>query len=75
MITFDDGFLNLPYTDTVHMGEFKPRLSPSTIRELQDAHNVNLCDGNDETWFDAEPESVAHITIIDELEFWERYGD
>lgn len=75
MITFDDGFLNPPYTDTVGKGEFKPRLSPSTIRELQDAHNVNLCDGNDETWFDAEPESVGHITIIDELEFWERYGD
>ena len=75
MITFDDGFLHPPYTDTVHMGEFKPRLSTSTIRELQDAHNVNLCDGNDETWFDGDTGAVQHITIIDELEFWERYGD
>lgn len=75
MITFDDGFLHPPYTDTVGKSEFKPRLSTADIRELQDAHNVNLCDGNDETWFDADPTAVAHVTIIDELEFWERYGD
>ena len=75
MISFDDGFLNPPYTDTVGKGDFKPRLSPSTIRELQDAHNVNLCDGNDETWFDTDPETVQHIHVIDSEEFFKRYVD
>ena len=75
MITFDDGFLHPPYTDTVGKGEFKPRLSPADIRYLQDAHNVNLCDGNDETWFDADTDPVQHIHVIDEVEFFERYVD
>ena len=73
MIKFDDGFLHPPYTDTVGKGEYKPRLSPSDIRDLQDAHNVNLHD--DDAWFDGDTGAVEHVTIIDELEFFERYVD
>lgn len=48
------------------------RLVDEEIRELQDTHNVNNCDGCD-SWLDAEP--VSDLTIIEELEYWERYGD
>lgn len=75
MISFDDGFLHPPYTDTVGKAGFKPRLSKSDIRDLQDAHNVNLCDGNDETWFDGDTGACDHITEIDSVEFFERYVD
>ena len=73
MINFDDGFLNIGFADTICKNE--TRLSKSDIRDLQDTHNVNMCDGNDEAWFDGDTGACDHITIIDELEFWERYGD
>ena len=76
MLDFDDlPTYHPPYTDTVGLAEYKPRLSKSDIRDLQDAHNVNMCDGNDETWFDGDTGACDHITIIDEIEFLERYVD
>lgn len=74
MIKFDDGFMHPAYTDTVHLAEYSPRLSTSTIRELQDAHNVNQCDESDD-WFDGDTGAVEHVTVIDSLEFFERYVD
>lgn len=50
------------------------RLRDEEIRELQDAHNVNQCDECD-TWLDDEPMNDGTITIVEELEFWERFGD
>jgi hypothetical protein len=76
VIKFDDGFLHHTFTDTVLRSVCLPRLPAHTIRELQDAHNANLCDGNDETWFDGENDATdAQLTIIDEIEFFERYVD
>lgn len=72
MLRFDDGFLNPTPTDFAHKDT--ARLSTADVRELQDAHNVNNCDECD-GWLDADPQSAAELTIIDELEFWERYGD
>lgn len=71
MIQFDDGFLGAGYADTICKNA--NRMSPASIRELQDAHNVNLCDGNDETWFDGDTGACEHITVIDSVEFFERY--
>ena len=59
--------------DTIFRNE--TRLGRSDIRDLQDAHNVNLCDGNDEAWFDGGTGACDHITVIDSLEFFERYVD
>lgn len=70
MIKFDDGFFVIP---ALH--DIGSRLAKSDIRDLQDAHNVNLCDGNDETWFDGDNGACDHITIIDDVEFFERYVD
>jgi len=42
------------------------------IAELQTQFNVNMCDGNDETWLDDEI-PVCHVTVIDEDEFFNRY--
>lgn len=60
------------YTDTIFHDA--RRLGWDTIRELQDAHNVNQCDECD-SWLDGDNVSESHVTIIDEIEFWERYGD
>lgn len=43
-----------------------PRLNAEDIRELQDAHNVNMCDGCDD-WLDAE--SDDGLTIMSDEEF------
>lgn len=53
------------------------RLADEEIRELQDQMNCNIFDAEDngETWLDAETPSDGTITIIEELEFWERFGD
>lgn len=48
------------------------KLPRKEIIELQNQHNVNVCDGNDETWFDDEI-PVTHVTVIDEDEFFIRY--
>ena len=42
------------------------------ITELQAQYNVNLSDCDE--WFDIE-ELPAHVTIIDELEFYYRYHE
>lgn len=42
------------------------------IKTLQNQFNVNLCDSNDETWYDEEI-PVCHVTVIDEDEFFKRY--
>jgi len=73
VINFQDGFLNPGFADTICKNE--TRLSRSDIRDLQDAHNVNMCDGNDEAWFDGDTGACDHITVIDEVEFFERYVD
>jgi len=72
MLTFDDGFLNPSFADAVCRDT--NRLSTRDVRELQDAHNVNLCDGNDETWFDSDdvPQD-QNLTILSETEFLETY--
>lgn len=53
------------------------RLADEEIRELQDQMNCNILDAEDngETWLNAEPHSDGTVTIIEELEFWERFGD
>lgn len=53
------------------------RLADEEIRELQDQMNCNILDAEDngETWLDAETPSDGTVTIIEELEFWERFGD
>lgn len=51
-----------------------PRLASDEISELQDQHNVNCCDECDD-WFDKDAPNDGTITIIEELEFWERFGD
>jgi hypothetical protein len=60
------------YTDTIlHDAS---RLGWDTIRELQDQYTVNLCDGNDETWFDSdELPQDQNLTILSEAEFLETY--
>ena len=50
------------------------RVMPEDILELQSQYNVNQCDGCDD-WFDADTPDNGLVTIIDEQEFWERYGD
>lgn len=53
------------------------RLVDEEIRELQDQMNCNILDAEDngETWSDQELPNDGTITIIEELEFWERFGD
>lgn len=53
------------------------RLADEEILELQDQMNCNILDAEDngETWLDAETPSDGTITIIEEFEFWERFGD
>lgn len=58
------------FADHVAYNEF--RLETADITELQNQFNVNTCDENGETWFDDEI-PVAHTTIIDEDEFFNRY--
>jgi hypothetical protein len=48
-----------------------PRLSVDEIRELQDAHNVNMCDECDD-WLDAEPDSG--LTELSAEEYFRVYG-
>lgn len=48
------------------------RMHRKDIAELQNQFNMNMCDGNDETWFDDEI-PVCHVTVIDEDEFFNRY--
>lgn len=75
-MNINEGVFRHPYVDTVFSGEYSPRLSESTIRELQDQHNVNMCDGNDEAWFDGDNGATdENLTIIDDVEFFERYVD
>jgi len=50
------------------------RLADEEIRELNEQFNVNQCDECD-SWLDAETPSDGTVTIIEELEFWERFGD
>jgi len=47
-------------------------LPDDDIRELQDAHNVNLCDECD-SWLDAESE-VTYTSIVDEDEYFASLG-
>ena len=54
--------------------EDSARLVDEEIRELQDSHNVNYCDECDD-WFDKDAPNDGTITIIEELEFWERFSD
>ena len=49
------------------------RIMPDDIRDMQDQYNVNLNDSDD--WFESDDLGSGHITIIDEIEFWERYND
>ena len=65
----------IQYTDVAY--EDYTRLADEEIRELQDQHNVNILDAEDngETWFDTDAPNDGTITIIEELEFWERFGD
>jgi len=49
------------------------RIMPDDVRELQDQFNVNLNDADE--WFDYYSSGSGHVTIIDEIEFWERYND
>lgn len=53
------------------------RLVDEEIRELQDQMNCNILDAEDngETWLDQDPPSDGTVTIIEETEFWERFGD
>jgi hypothetical protein len=71
MLTFDDGFLNPSFADAVFHDT--NRLSTRDVRELQDQHNVNVCDECD-TWFDSDdiPQDQA-LTILSETEFLETY--
>lgn len=43
-----------------------PRLPDADIRELQDAHNVNMCDGCDD-WLDAESDDGLTIMSMEEF--------
>jgi hypothetical protein len=52
------------------VGDQAQRLPLNEIRELQDMHNVNTCNND---WFDSD--EIGNLTIMEELEFWERYGD
>ena len=47
-------------------------LSDDDIRELHDAHNVNLCDGCD-SWLDKEYD-VTYTSIVDEDEYFASLG-
>lgn len=62
----------IAYTDIAM--EDVTRFCDQEIREMQDAHNVNQCDECD-SWLDDEPMNDGTITIIEETEFWERFGD
>ena len=48
------------------------RLGISDIRELQDAHNVNQCDGCD-AWLDDTVPDNGMVSVISEEEFFGRY--
>lgn len=50
------------------------RVMPEDTLELQAQYNVNLSDGCDD-WLDADVPDNGLVTIIEEEEFWERYGD
>ncbi len=47
------------------------RLHNREHRELIDLHNVNLCDGNDETWLDEESEDG--LTILSDTEAFDTF--
>lgn len=48
------------------------RLGLADIRELQDAHTVNLT-GDDDSWLDQELPDNGLVSVISESEFFERY--
>lgn len=50
------------------------RVMPEDTLELQAQYNVNLSDGCDD-WLDADVPDNGLVTLIEEEEFWERYGD
>lgn len=56
--------------DTFTVMQNANRLHGREHRELIDYHNTNLCDGNDETWLDAEE---SELTILDEVESFEAF--
>ena len=56
------------------IGEDGERLPRADIAELHSQFNINTID-SDESWFDTDPPDNGLVTIIEELEFWERYGD
>ena len=57
--------------DTVCKNEF--RLYPAELKELQDAHNVNMCDEYD-SWFDSDTGTVdSQLTIMSGTEFLETF--
>lgn len=61
----------IDFADTVCKNEF--RLHPAELRELQDAHNVNMCDECDE-WFDADTVATdSQLTIMSGTEFLETF--
>lgn len=70
MLTFDDGFLNPSFADAVCHDT--NRLSTRDVRELQYAHNVNLCDECD-GWLDGDIAEPGMVSIISSEEFFERY--
>ena len=58
------------YTDTIFHDS--SRLGLDTLRELQDAHNVNHCDECD-SWLDQDIAHPGMVSIISSDEFFERY--
>ena len=48
------------------------RLGLADIRELQDSHNVNHCDGCD-SWLDDTPPDNGMVQVISDDEFFQRY--
>ena len=58
------------YTDTIFHDA--RRLGWDTLRELQDAHNVNHCDECDD-WLDGDIAEPGMVSIISDDEFFERY--
>ena len=56
------------------VGECGERLALSDIRELQEQFNINTVD-SDESWLNGDSPDNGLVTIIEETEFWERYGD
>ena len=65
----------IAYTDIAM--EDATRFCDQEIRELQDQMNCNILDAEDngETWLDQDLPNDGTITIIEETEFWERFGD